>query len=431
MKIKEMIVMSTKFKLAGIEMKYFIPICLVVITCTAMGKLPTGMLGALPLMIVIGVIFDFIGNKTPIVKDYLGGGPIVIIFLSAFLVYYNVIPEKSLAIMKNFMTKESFLDFYIAALIVGSILGMDRKLLMKAALGYLPVILGGVVVSVLLTGLVGFITGYGFLKSIFFIAIPIMGGGMGAGAIPLAQIFSTSFNQTPTELLAVMVPAVGLGNALAIVFGGLLDKLGKKYPSLSGEGKLLKSQEEIVEQDEDQKRIEYTDLGIGLLIATTFFAFGTILSKYIPIHSYALMIISVVICKLFGAIDPYYEGCCAKWFNFVAKNFTIPLLVGIGVAYTSIEQVLASFSLTYIVLVTTTVVGAIIGTAIVGHFIGFYVIEGSITAGLCMANMGGTGDVAVLSAANRMVLMPFAQISSRIGGAFMLLLTSLIINFVK
>ncbi len=87
--------MSSKFKLAGIEMKYFIPIFLVIIICTALGKLPAGMLGALPLMIVIGVIFDFIGNKTPIIKDYLGGGPIVIVFLSAFLVYYNLIPEKA------------------------------------------------------------------------------------------------------------------------------------------------------------------------------------------------------------------------------------------------------------------------------------------------------------------------------------------------
>lgn len=423
--------MSSKFKLAGIEMKYFIPIFLVIIICTALGKLPAGMLGALPLMIVIGVIFDFIGNKTPIIKDYLGGGPIVIVFLSAFLVYYNLIPEKALNIMVNFTSKESFLDFYIAALIVGSILGMNRNLLIKAALGYLPVILGGVVVSLLLTGVVGLITGYGFLKAIFFIAIPIMGGGMGAGAIPLAQIFSESFKQTPTELLAIMVPAVALGNALAIVCGGLLDKLGKKYPSFSGNGKLLKSQEEIVEKNEENKKIEYEELGIGLVIATTFFAFGSLLSKFILVHSYALMIISVAICKLLGVIEPYYESCCSKWFNFVVKNFTIPLLVGVGVAYTSIEQVISSFSLIYFILVVTTVVGAIIGTAIVGHFVGFYIIEGSITAGLCMANMGGTGDVAVLSAANRMSLMPFAQISSRIGGAFMLLLTSLIINFIR
>ena len=423
--------MSSKFKLAGIEMKYFIPIFLVIIICTALGKLPAGMLGALPLMIVIGVIFDFIGNKTTIIKDYLGGGPIVIFFLSAFLVYYNLIPEKALNIMVNFTSKESFLDFYIAALIVGSILGMNRNLLIKAALGYLPVILGGVVVSLLLTGVVGLITGYGFLKAIFFIAISIMGGGMGAGAIPLAQIFSESFKQTPTELLAIMVPAVALGNALAIVCGGLLDKLGKKYPSFSGNGKLLKSQEEIVEKNEENKKIEYEELGIGLVIATTFFAFGSLLSKFIPVHSYALMIISVAICKLLGVIEPYYESCCSKWFNFVVKNFTIPLLVGVGVAYTSIEQVISSFSLIYFILVVTTVVGAIIGTAIVGHFVGFYIIEGSITAGLCMANMGGTGDVAVLSVANRMSLMPFAQISSRIGGAFMLLLTSLIINFIR
>ena len=187
-----MITTKEKFKLAGLEMKYFIPISLILIVAVVLGKLPAGMLGAFPIMIVIGGILDYIGNKTPIIKDYLGGGPIVIIFVSAALVYFNIIPAKEVKIIKDFMTTQSFLDFYIAALIVGSILGMNRKLLIKAAVGYLPVIIGGVVVSILLTGMVGYLSGYGFVNAVFYIAIPIMGGGMGAGAVPLSQIFGTS-----------------------------------------------------------------------------------------------------------------------------------------------------------------------------------------------------------------------------------------------
>lgn len=420
--------MEEKLKLAGLEMKYFIPITMILFIAMYMGALPKGMLGAFPILMVIGALLDYIGNKTPIIKDYLGGGPIVIIFASAAFVYYGVFPKATVDNLKGFMNAQGFLDFYIAALITGSILGMNRDLLIKAAIKYLPVIIGGVVVSVLFTGIVGALLGYGFQKAIFFIAIPIMGGGMGAGAVPLAQIFGKAFAKDPKELLSIMVPAVALGNALAIVIGGLLDKIGHKYTSLSGEGKLLKSQETLEVEKEEEVKIKYENLAVGVLIATTFFVTGSLLSKFIDIHPYALMIISVAVIKSAGVLRRDYEQCASQWFQFVMKAFTPALLVGIGVAYTSLKEVIEAFSPIYLVLVATTVIGAVIGTGIMGYFLGFYPIEASITAGLCMANMGGTGDVAVLSASKRMVLMPFAQISSRIGGAFMLLLTSLLIN---
>lgn len=416
------------YSIMGISIGMFAIISAIVLAATYMGVLPKGMIGAFPLMIVIGAIFNEIGNKLPIVRSYLGGGPIIIIFGSAALVAYGLIPESATTIMTNFMKGEAFLDFYIAALITGSILGMDRKLLIKASVRYLPVILGGVVVAFGLAGLVGMLMGYGAKEAILYIALPIMGGGMGAGAVPLSQIFGTSLNTDPAIMLSKMVPAVALGNALAIVAAGLLDKIGRGKPKISGEGKLMVGQDEPDTEKENTIAVNYGFLGIGLLLSTTFFVFGSILSKFIPIHSYALMIITVALVKAFGILPEKYETGAFQWFRFIMVNLTPTLLVGIGVAYTDLKEVIGALSVTYVVLVSVTVIGAIIGSGFVGKLLGFYPVEASITGGLCMANMGGTGDVAVLSASNRMELMPFAQISSRLGGAFMMILATALLQ---
>jgi malate:Na+ symporter len=47
----------------------------------------------------------------------------------------------------------------------------------------------------------------------------------------------------------------------------------------------------------------------------------------------------------------------------------------------------------------------------------------------CHSGLGGTGDVAILSSSNRMGLMPFAQISTRIGGAAMIVLATLLMKW--
>jgi malate:Na+ symporter len=52
----------------------------------------------------------------------------------------------------------------------------------------------------------------------------------------------------------------------------------------------------------------------------------------------------------------------------------------------------------------------------VARLLGMYPIDAAIVMA-CHSGQGGTGDVAILSAANRMSLMPFAQIATRIGGA--------------
>ncbi|MCY6485170.1 2-hydroxycarboxylate transporter family protein [Clostridium aestuarii] len=417
------------YKIMGLPIAAFGIIAAVIFVATVLGKLPKGMIGALALMMVVGAIFNEIGNKTPIVNTFLGGGPIVIIFASAALVTYNVLPKTAVENVTTFMKAGGFLNFYIAALITGSILGMKRKLLIKASVRYLPAIICSVAVALAFVGIVGALIGYGAQKAIFYIGIPIIGGGMGAGAVPLSKIFGEALAADPAQMLSIMVPAVALGNAMAIVTGGLLNKLGKIKPSLTGNGKLMKTESEVVIEEEEDNKIDLKMMGIGLLMAVTFYTFGSIVNKFLPtIHTYAWMIITVAAMKMSGVIPRKYELAAKQWFQFVMSNLTGALLMGIGIAYTNLSQVIAAFSWQYIILVMVVIIGATIGGGIGGKLVGFYPIESAITAGLCMANMGGTGDVAVLSASDRMELMPFAQISSRIGGAFILILASTLLR---
>jgi len=430
------------YQLFNLPWYLFAIFAVLVLIATYMGTLPAGMAGCFAVMIVIGTVFNEIGDHTPIVKSYLGGGAIVIIFGSAALNYFKLLPEAVITNITSFFKPTgAFLDFYIAALITGSILGMNRKLLVKAAARYFPAIFGGLILSFALCAVLGQVMGFGWVKALLLIALPIMGGGMGAGATPLSKIFESSGTMTADEALSVMTPAVAIGNAISIVIAGLIVKIiiDKKW---NGQGALMQSgsidpAELEISPEMQAKRddIKISNLGVGLFVSTTFFAWGFIVAKLwsmlvpsVSIHAYAWMIITVAICKVTNCLPEKIEIACYQWFQFIMKNLTTTLLVGIGICYLDLNQVIESLNVTYFVLCLVTCLGAFFGAFFVGKLVGFYPVEAGITAGLCMANMGGTGDVAVLSAADRMELMPFAQISSRLGGAVILLLGSLMLS---
>ena len=314
--------------------------------------------------------------------------------------------------------------------------GMNRKLLMRAAVRYLPCIIGAVAVALGLVALFGNFFGMSAGESMAYIGIPIMGGGMGAGAVPISKVFEGALGIPAENILSRLVPAVALGNAVAIVFGGLLNRLGKAIPALSGDGQLMISDDDSLRAE--KKEIKSTGIDSyarGVIISTAFYALGSLIAALIKltgldIHPYAWMIISVAVAKCMNLIPEKYEDDASLWYTFVSKNWTAALMLGIGMAYTDMGQIIEAFNVRYVVLVLVTVIGAVIGSALIGRLVGFYPIEAAITAGLCMANMGGTGDVAVLMAAKRMELMPFAQISSRLGGAVIILLASFLVPLV-
>jgi Na+/citrate or Na+/malate symporter len=112
--------------------------------------------------------------------------------------------------------------------------------------------------------------------------------------------------------------------------------------------------------------------------------------------------------------------------KFFSTAVTYPLLFAIGVAMTPWDKLIAAFTFANIVTIVVTV-ATLMGTGfVVGRFLKMYPIDTAIV-NACHSGQGGTGDVAILTAANRMTLMPFAQIATRIGGAIVVTLTLILL----
>lgn len=100
-------------------------------------------------------------------------------------------------------------------------------------------------------------------------------------------------------------------------------------------------------------------------------------------------------------------------------------MVGVG-ANTDLVALKLALTLANAIMAAIIVVGAVLGSGFVGYLVGFYPVDSAVTAGLCMANRGGSGDIAVLGASDRMELMSYAQLSSRLGGGMVLVIASIL-----
>jgi len=382
-----------------------------------LGVLPAGLIGVACLLLPLAFVVEPLGERTPILKDYLGGAPLLLIFLGAGLVHFKIMSPEAVKTLDGFM-KESgsnFLDFFICSLITGAIFGIHSKMLIKAGLRYAVPVAGGVIVSCGLLALVGLLSGKGWAELVLNIGFPILGGGMGGGAVPMAQVVHGVTGQDMKMVLSVFVPAVVLGNVFSIIAAALLNKVGGWFPALSGNGELMK--DPTLLQEEPKIEFSVANLIIGVTVACGFYSLGKILNHFVPsVHNLAWMVLAVALFNVSGFVPGYIISASYSWFKFVVKAFVGIVLLAIGIVFTDLGEVARSITPQYVFLCALVVFGTALGAGLAGRWVGFYFIESAITAGLCMTNMGGTGDVAVLSASKRIQLIPFARLSTSIGG---------------
>ncbi len=421
------------WKVGPVPVLVYIPIALVILGAAYYKKLPIDMIGGFACIMIMGFLFGDIGGKIPILKN-IGGPAILSLFIPSALLGTGLLdPEMhkaTVAIMKT----SNFLYFYIACLVAGSLLGMNRRVLIQGFLRMFVPLAVGTVAAVAAGVSVGMLFGRDPMETFFFIVIPIMGGGIGEGVLPTSIAYAEILGKTQGEMIARLVPAALIGNVVAIVSSGVLKRIGEKYPQYNGNGllvksgddaELLKSQNEMVE-----KPIELPLMGAGMLIACTLFIAGGLLAPITGIPGPILMIIIGALLKISTLMPAKMEQGAYQMYRFIATNLTFPLMVGLGVLYMPWNELVKAFTVSYFVICTVTVLAMIASGWFVGLLMNMYPVETAIV-NACHSGLGGTGDVAILSASDRMEMMPFAQISTRIGGAGMVVMAVFLLRYLN
>jgi len=245
-----------------------------------------------------------------------------------------------------------------------------------------------------------------------------MAGGVGEGAIPLSMGYATILHMEQGVALGRILPIVMLGSLTAIVLAGVLNQIGKRYPHLTGEGNLMPAKKGHLGSgtDEFNGNPGVNALACGALLAILLYMVGMLGQKWIGLPAPVGMLFAAVVVKLANGISPTIQHGSMAVYKFFRTAVTYPVLFAVGVAITPWQELVDAFTVQNLLVIVTTVLALVATGFYVGKKIGMHPIDVAIVS-CCQSGQGGTGDVAILTSGNRMTLMPFAQIATRIGGA--------------
>lgn len=416
-----------EIKVGPMTLPWFLVFTGIILVAVVTETLPVDMLGGFGVILSLGWALGKIGNSIPVLNKF-GGSTILSMLVPAVLVFYGLLPENAIESVTMLMSDANFLDLYVFALVTGSILGMNRQVLVQGFARMVIPMAVGLVLAMLIPSLIGQLIGLDFKDTLFNIVTPTMAGGIGGGVLPLAQGYSDIQGVDYGAMVAILAPASILANFFSIAAAAIVARFGEKKPELNGHGNLVRQSEDMALPTEGKKTaINFQSIGIGLFLLVSVYIFGNLVQGIIGLPAAVIVIFASTLLKYFQVLPASIEEGAKQFNGLISSNFTSPLMVGLGIIYLDLKSVLDVLTWQYLVVVIAVVVVLGLTGFVLSRYLNMYAIEASILS-LNQSAMGGTGNVAILATTDRNSLMPFAQVATRIGGAITI---SLMITLMK
>lgn len=325
-------------KVFGIHIKYFLTLSIIVLAALMTGCLPTdGFVQSIVVLMAVGGLLSWIGSVVPLIRS-IGGKLLLPMFGTVILMKTGILPETA-SDSANLLMNNGFQMFFVASIVVGTILATDSKLLKASALRYLPVLLLVQVFALAFAFLSSLITGKSFYEAVFFIAAPCMAGGTSGAITTLPALYSSVLQTDMSTMSGTLFATAMLGTYLALVIVIIMKILANNFPKLmgNGQGELLRNESAVITEAKKNMTVypnstdDYGDLIGGLFLSLAVTVIGSIFNHFVPSVVYiAWTIIIVILAKIFGLVP---DDLCKKancWSQFTQEFLIIIICAASG-----------------------------------------------------------------------------------------------------
>lgn len=296
---------------------------------------------------------------------------------------------------------------FVTVMIAGSLAAMERDEMLRALLRIGPLLILSNLIAACFAVIVAIAIGITVSDAIFLTIVPAMSGGVSAGVLPLSFAYGQLWGLPPGDFVARLMPPVISANLLAIGLAG-----ATRLMSRSAEPAM----EMVFASKATEPAPDWGASAVAIAVLFTCYILGKAMTAaQVIVPSPVVTILIVLGLQISGFLAPGTRIVLVRVSRLAGRHFTGLVLFSVGLLFIPWDSLYSGFGTVNLVVIAALVTGLAISGWFLGPLLSFRPRDASLLATSRVA-MGGTGDVAILSAGNRMDLMALAQVSTRLGG---------------